>query len=87
MLIAVIVLFLLTEIPAAVIFSIHVSAVALQIGFIQKNYLLMNKLLILRNVLIVVSYPFRFAIYCGMSQQFREVVRQMLTQRVFFPCG
>jgi hypothetical protein len=22
-----------------------------------------------------------------MSQQFREVVRQMLTQRVFFPCG
>ncbi|KAI6177283.1 FMRFamide receptor [Aphelenchoides bicaudatus] len=54
MLIAVIFLFLITEIPAALIFSIHVSAVALQIG---------------------------------MSNQFREVVKQMLTQRVFFPCG
>ena len=39
-----------------------------------------------RNVLIVMSYPFRFAIYCGMSQQFREVVRSMLTEKVFFPC-
>lgn len=39
-----------------------------------------------RNVLIVMSYPFRFAIYCGMSQQFREVVRSMLSEKVFFPC-
>uniref|UniRef100_A0A914D7J8 G-protein coupled receptors family 1 profile domain-containing protein n=1 Tax=Acrobeloides nanus TaxID=290746 RepID=A0A914D7J8_9BILA len=86
MLIVVIILFLITEIPAAAIFSLHVSTIALRITFIQQHYALLNKLLILRNVLIVLSYPFRFAIYCGMSQQFREVVKQMLTQRVFFPC-
>uniref|UniRef100_A0A7E4ULE0 G_PROTEIN_RECEP_F1_2 domain-containing protein n=1 Tax=Panagrellus redivivus TaxID=6233 RepID=A0A7E4ULE0_PANRE len=86
MLIVVILLFLVTEIPAAMIFSLHVSTVAFKITFIQKQYTLLNKLLIVRNVLIVMSYPFRFAIYCGMSQQFREVVRSMLTERVFFPC-
>uniref|UniRef100_A0AC34Q5Z6 G-protein coupled receptors family 1 profile domain-containing protein n=1 Tax=Panagrolaimus sp. JU765 TaxID=591449 RepID=A0AC34Q5Z6_9BILA len=86
MLIVVILLFLVTEIPAAMIFSLHVSTVALQITYIQKHYHLLNKLLIIRNVLIVVSYPFRFAIYCGMSQQFRQVVRSMLTEKVIFPC-
>lgn len=100
MLIVVILLFLVTEIPAAMIFSLHVSTVALQITYIQRHYHLLNKLLIIRwewefklslcwtfrNVLIVVSYPFRFAIYCGMSQQFREVVRSMLTKRAYFPC-
>ncbi|KAI6188569.1 FMRFamide receptor [Aphelenchoides besseyi] len=87
MLIAVIILFLITEIPAALIFSVHVSAVALQIRFIQQHYALLNKLSIVRNVLIVISYPFRFAIYLGMGTQFRDVVRQMLTQRVFLPFG
>ncbi|KAI6235053.1 FMRFamide receptor [Aphelenchoides besseyi] len=87
MLLAVIVLFLITEIPAALIFSVHVSAVALQIRFIQQHYALLNKLSIVRNVLIVISYPFRFAIYLGMGTQFRDVVRQMLTQRVFLPFG
>ncbi|CAD5221242.1 unnamed protein product [Bursaphelenchus xylophilus] len=87
MLIAVIILFLVTEIPAALIFSVHVSAVAFQINFIQRHYNILNKLLIIRNVLIVMSYPFRFAIYCGMSQQFREVVRILLTHRIFFPCS
>lgn len=48
MLIAIIILFLITEIPAAFIFSAHVGAVALQINFIQKNYVVMNKLLIVR---------------------------------------
>uniref|UniRef100_A0AC34GRS7 G-protein coupled receptors family 1 profile domain-containing protein n=1 Tax=Panagrolaimus sp. ES5 TaxID=591445 RepID=A0AC34GRS7_9BILA len=86
MLLVVIILFLITEIPAAMIFSLHVSTVALQITYIQQQYNLLNKLLIVRNVLIVMSYPFRFAIYCGMSQQFREVVRSMLTEKVFFPC-
>ncbi|KAI6240024.1 FMRFamide receptor [Aphelenchoides fujianensis] len=85
MLLAVIFLFLLTEIPAALIFSVHVSAVAFQISFI--HYALLNKLLIVRNVLIVLSYPFRFAIYCGMSTQFRELARQMLSERVFLPFG
>ncbi|KAK6033664.1 hypothetical protein OSTOST_00087, partial [Ostertagia ostertagi] len=40
------------------------------------------KFTICRNVLIVISYPFRFTIYCGMSQQFRDVVKQMFTGKV-----
>lgn len=82
-----IILFLITEIPAAAIFSIHVSTVALRITFFQRHYTVLNKLLIVRNVLIVMTYPLRFAIYCGMSQQFREVVRQMLSHRIVFPWG
>lgn len=79
MLLAVILLFLMTEIPAALIFSMHVGTVALKFTFIQQHhYAVLNKLLIVRNVLIVISYPLRFAIYCGMSAQFREVVQQML---------
>ena len=37
-----------------------------------------------RNILIVVTYPLRFAIYCGMSQQFRNVVHQMVAERTIF---
>ncbi|VDK17485.1 unnamed protein product [Anisakis simplex] len=84
MLIVVILLFLVTEIPAALIFATHVGAVGLHIEAILKYYGLINKLLIVRNVLIVISYPFRFAIYCGMSQQFREVVQQMFTTKVYY---
>ncbi|PIO66789.1 hypothetical protein TELCIR_11485 [Teladorsagia circumcincta] len=77
MLIVVIVLFLVTEIPAALIFMTHVLSVSLKSHVI--NYRVLNILLIVRNVLIVISYPFRFTIYCGMSQQFRDVVKQMFT--------
>lgn len=48
MLLVVIILFLITEIPAAMIFSLHVSTVALQITYIQQQYNLLNKLLIVR---------------------------------------
>ncbi|KAL3075006.1 hypothetical protein niasHS_014451 [Heterodera schachtii] len=82
MLLTVILLFLVTEIPAALIFGMHVGAVALNFTFLQpRHYAIINKLLIVRNVLIVISYPLRFAIYCGMSAQFREVVKQMLAKR------
>uniref|UniRef100_A0A183CL99 G_PROTEIN_RECEP_F1_2 domain-containing protein n=1 Tax=Globodera pallida TaxID=36090 RepID=A0A183CL99_GLOPA len=82
MLLAVILLFLVTEIPAALIFGMHVGTVALKFTFLQqRHYAIINKLLIVRNVLIVISYPLRFAIYCGMSAQFREVVQQMLAKR------
>ncbi|CAA93674.3 G-protein coupled receptors family 1 profile domain-containing protein [Caenorhabditis elegans] len=80
MLVVVILLFLITEIPAALIFTIHVLSVSLKFSFVDYQFL--NILLIVRNVLIVVSYPFRFAIYCGMSQQFRDVVRQMFTGKM-----
>uniref|UniRef100_A0A915N6A5 G-protein coupled receptors family 1 profile domain-containing protein n=3 Tax=Meloidogyne incognita group TaxID=654580 RepID=A0A915N6A5_MELJA len=81
MLLAIILLFLLTEIPAALIFSVHVGSVVFKLTFILTHYATLNKLLIIRNVLIVISYPLRFAIYCGMSAQFREVVQQMLNTK------
>ncbi|TMS37003.1 hypothetical protein L596_004035 [Steinernema carpocapsae] len=81
MLIVVILLFLVTEIPAALIFSVHVGTVAFQVRSILRYYHVLNILLIIRNVLIVISYPFRFAIYCGMSQQFRETVQQMISRK------
>ncbi|CAB3410113.1 unnamed protein product [Caenorhabditis bovis] len=80
MLVVVILLFLITEIPAALIFMVHVISVSLRLSIV--DYQLLNILLIVRNVLIVVSYPFRFAIYCGMSQQFRDVVKQMFTGKM-----
>ncbi|KAF7639492.1 G_PROTEIN_RECEP_F1_2 domain-containing protein [Meloidogyne graminicola] len=79
MLLAIIFLFLITEVPAALIFSVHVGAVVFKLTFI--HYATLNKLLIIRNVLIVISYPLRFAIYCGMSAQFRDVVQQMLNTK------
>ncbi|CAJ0576323.1 unnamed protein product, partial [Mesorhabditis spiculigera] len=81
MLVVVILLFLVTEIPAAMIFTVHVLSVSFRLG--HTNYQMLNTSLIIRNVLIVISYPFRFAIYCGMSQQFREVVQQMCITRFF----
>ncbi|CAJ0956390.1 unnamed protein product, partial [Mesorhabditis belari] len=81
MLLVVIFLFLITEIPAAMIFTVHVLSVSF--NFSKTNYQMLNTSLIVRNVLIVISYPFRFAIYCGMSQQFREVVNQMCITRFF----
>lgn len=53
--------------------------------FINLNYFKYINFILFRNVLIVVSYPFRFAIYCGMSQQFRKCVREMIIKLKFFP--
>uniref|UniRef100_A0A914WJM3 G-protein coupled receptors family 1 profile domain-containing protein n=1 Tax=Plectus sambesii TaxID=2011161 RepID=A0A914WJM3_9BILA len=84
MLIAIIAIFLLTEIPAALIFGLHVWAVSLRVQWILPHYHVINRLLLVRNLMIVVSYPFRFAIYCGMSQQFRQTVKQLFSRRVLF---
>jgi hypothetical protein len=48
MLIVIILLFLLTEIPAALIFSLHVSTVAFRITFFEGHYAIFNRLLIVR---------------------------------------
>jgi len=48
MLLAIILLFLLTEIPAALIFSVHVGSVVFKLTFILTHYATLNKLLIIR---------------------------------------
>ncbi|VDM47967.1 unnamed protein product [Toxocara canis] len=37
-----------------------------------------------KNILIVLTSPIQFGIYCSMSEQFRLTVRQLFTSRLLF---
>lgn len=76
MLVVIIVIFLITEIPAAVIFMMHVLNMTLGI-LSPESYHSMNLALIARNVFILISYPFKFAVYLSMSNQFRTTVKNL----------
>lgn len=41
------------------------------------DYHLANVLVLFTNFFIIVSYPINFAIYCGMSRQFRETFKEL----------
>lgn len=83
MLVVVIAVFLCTEIPAAVIYVLHVL-LATTDWFPTSLYLGMNRALTVRNAVILVSYPFNFAVYCCMSNQFRLTVSQLFTKERLF---
>uniref|UniRef100_A0A7E4VXP8 G_PROTEIN_RECEP_F1_2 domain-containing protein n=2 Tax=Panagrellus redivivus TaxID=6233 RepID=A0A7E4VXP8_PANRE len=79
-------------IPAGLIFMIH-SLITL--GFVVRSadgsqfminhlYHFLNVLLIVRNLLIVLTSPMQFAIYCSMSEQFRLTVRQLFSTKLLF---
>lgn len=70
MLVIVIGLFLMTEIPLLVITILHTLDNCFQLNLMDYN--VAQKLVLIINVLICASYPFNFAIYCGMSKQFRN---------------
>nr|XP_045597122.1 sex peptide receptor-like [Procambarus clarkii] len=77
MLIAVVSVFLVTEIPLAVITLLHiVSNMGLEL-FSNESYNMLMYFFILSNSFIIFSYPINFAIYCGMSRQFRETFRDL----------
>ncbi|CAB3378167.1 Hypothetical predicted protein [Cloeon dipterum] len=74
MLIVVVTVFLLVEIPLAVVTVLHiVSSGVTEI----LNYEVVNGLILFINFFIIVSYPINFAIYCGMSRQFRETFKEL----------
>lgn len=74
MLIVVVTVFLLVEIPLAVITALHIiSAVIVEI----LDYRIANLCILLANFSLMVSYPINFAIYCGMSRQFRETFKEI----------
>lgn len=75
MLIAVVTAFLAVEIPLAVITLLHVVAQTLKISIM--DYDVANMLVLFTNFFISLSYPINFAIYCGMSRQFRETFKEL----------
>lgn len=84
MLVVIIIMFLITEIPAAVVFILHVLIVTFGILSFE-SYRTMNLALILRNVFILVSYPFKFAVYLSMSNQFRTTVINLFCPKYATP--
>ncbi|CAL4156122.1 unnamed protein product, partial [Meganyctiphanes norvegica] len=78
MLICVIMVFLVTEIPLAIITLLHI--IQTQWNIVIINYRLLYYYLIYSNSFIIFSYPVNFAIYCGMSRQFRETFRELFVR-------
>ncbi|CAG9572974.1 unnamed protein product [Danaus chrysippus] len=74
MLIVVVTVFLMVEIPVAVVTILHIiSSTIVEI----LDYHIANILILITNFFIIVSYPINFAIYCGMSRQFRETFKEL----------
>lgn len=78
MLIVVVTVFLIVEIPLAVITALHIISSAI-IEFL--DYGVANLFILFANFFIMVSYPINFAIYCGMSRQFRETFKEIFIKR------
>lgn len=77
MLIVVVTVFLLVEIPLAVVTVLHIiSSSVTEI----LDYYIANVLILFTNFFIIVSYPINFAIYCGMSRQFRETFKELFVR-------
>jgi hypothetical protein len=74
MLIVVVTVFLAVEIPLAVVTVLHIISSSITEIL---DYNIANVLILFTNFFIIVSYPINFAIYCGMSRQFRETFKEL----------
>jgi neuromedin U receptor 1 len=74
MLIVVVTVFLAVEIPLAVVTVLHIISSSITEIL---DYDIANVLILFTNFFIIVSYPINFAIYCGMSRQFRETFKEL----------
>ncbi|KAL1233406.1 Sex peptide receptor [Trichinella pseudospiralis] len=81
MLVIIICIFLVTEIPAVVISTMHVLHMTFRIIPVHR-YRAMNIAMILRNVFIIASHPFNFLVYLNMSEQFRKVAYHWFFGRI-----
>lgn len=79
MLIVVVSVFLCVEVPLAVVTTLHVLN---QASGDLIDYKVANTLVLLTNFFIILSYPINFAIYCGMSRQFRETFKELFISGV-----
>jgi hypothetical protein len=78
MLIVVVSVFLIVEIPLAIITALHVIS-SLFINFL--DYRIANLCIMFANFFLILSYPVNFALYCGMSRAFRETFREIFFKR------
>ena len=73
MLIIIVGVFLITEIPLAVITLLHLlTSLRIVEVFSPTHYDFVRRFFIISNFFIILFYPINFAIYCGMSKQFRD---------------
>lgn len=79
MLIVVVTVFLIVEIPIAVVTMMHIVS-SLIISFM--DYRIANIFIMFTNFFLVVSYPINFGIYCGMSRQFRQTFKEIFLGRL-----
>ena len=77
MLIVVVTAFLIVEIPMAVFTCLHIAENLLGNRVELLDYDSRQALVVIINFIISLSYPINFAIYCGMSRQFRETFRDL----------
>lgn len=75
MLVVVVTVFLIVESPLAVITALHIIQSAFNVEIF--DYHVANLFVMFANFCIMVSYPINFAIYCGMSRQFRETFKDI----------
>lgn len=77
MLIVVVTVFLIVEIPLVVVTLLHIIS---SVFFEFLDYYVANTLILFTNFFIILSYPINFAIYCGMSRQFRETFKELFVR-------
>ena len=66
--------FLAVELPMGIIVILHnVSSSVYEF----LDYKLVHTTTLIINLLICLSYPLNFGIYCGMSRQFRETFKEL----------
>ncbi|XP_055530773.1 sex peptide receptor [Wyeomyia smithii] len=78
MLIVVVTVFLIVEIPLAVITALHIISTLI---YDFLDYYIANMFILFANFFLIVSYPINFAIYCGMSRQFRETFKEIFVPK------
>lgn len=79
MLIVVVAVFLSVELPLAVLSGLHVLS---QMTSHFLDFRLVNRVILVSNFTIIISYPLNFGIYCGMSRQFRENFKSIFMRSI-----
>jgi len=75
MLVAVVGVFLVVELPLAVLIVLLILTNTFEMQIVDRGAYEVATLFV--NMVIVLSYPFNFVIYCAMSRQFRSTFRGM----------
>lgn len=80
MLIVIVTVFLTVEIPLAIATAVHVMENMFSVDIVSDRFLYLT--IIFSNFFIIISYPLKFAIYCGMSCAFRKTFKKMFIHNV-----